>query len=123
MGLPRDRIEYILERFHDDSQRYGFTPVFVLLPESSRDLRTRGGNDHPVFSEVAGRASLTDLIYIDVVKELTAEGVEPYVQDLSPESFIRRTHPSALGNRAIANVILAKLRGRFDALGAPGSAP
>ena len=123
MGLPRDRIEYILERFHDDSQQYGFTPVFVLLPESRSDLRNRGGRDHPLFSAVAGRASLPDLIYIDVVKELTDEGVEPYVQGLSPESFIGVTHPSVLGNRAIANVILAKLRGRLDVLGAPRPAP
>lgn len=111
-GLPADRLKYIVQRFHADSRKYRFTPVFVLLPESVVDLRSRRGNEHPVFSAIVGGSNLPDLIYIDVVQELSSERVESYVANFTPESYIRITHPSALGNRAIASVILARLRDR-----------
>ena len=122
-GMPRKRIDYLLRRFHDDARTYGFTPVFVLLPESRNDLRTRRGRDHPLFSGVADSNRLPRLIYIDVVKELTGDHAETYVAGMTPDSFFTVTHPSAYGNRAIATVILARLRDQLAALGHPPVTP
>jgi len=117
VGLPRARMEYILARFYHDSHKYKFTPVFVLLPGSVAELRSRMGNDHPVFSAMAGQSKFPGLIYIDVVKELSSVHAKMLVADFTPESYIAITHPSAQGNQAIARVIRARLRDQLAALG------
>lgn len=46
-GLAKQRMAYILTRFVKNARQHKFTPVFVLLPQNVRDLRTRNGGDHP----------------------------------------------------------------------------
>jgi len=117
IGLPRARMEYILARFYHDSQKYKFTPVFVLVAGSVAELRSRGGNDHRIFSSIASRSNLPGLIYIDVVKELSSVHATKLVADFTPESYIAITHPSVQGNQAIARVIRARLRDQLAVLG------
>jgi hypothetical protein len=109
-GLPRARMKYILERFHADSRKYRFTPVFLLLPESTTELERRRGYEHPVFSAIVREANLPGLVYIDVAKELSSERVGMYAANFTSASYIRITHPSPAGNQAIANVVIAALR-------------
>jgi len=102
VGLGRRRMAYIMARFVQNAKQHDFTPVFVLLPASAYELRSRAGHEHPVFSAIVSELDSSELIYIDVVQRLTAE---PRTVDFEPSDFINVTHPSASVNRAIAEVV------------------
>ena len=103
------RMSYILSRFLQNSRRYDFKPVFLLLPENTVELRQRRGSDHPFLKSLLENPELDGLIHIDVVKALSGDGRNTYVPDFDFNKYNRETHPSPYGNQAIAAVLLRDL--------------
>ena len=113
-GCGRAKIGYIIERFQRLAERHGFKPVFVLLPQSVGTIVVRGGRDHYI-ADIVREKNHANLIYIDVVKELSGKNYEKYVPGFDVNKFIEITHASAYGNRAIAAVIAARLADQLAA--------
>lgn len=67
----------------------------------------------PPLLAIVSELQSPELIYIDVVKELSKNDLD--IEGFVPDDYIRVTHPSPSGNRAIAEVILAALEDHFDA--------
>ena len=103
------RMSYILSRFLQNARRYDFKPVFLLLPENTRELRQRKGRDHPFLKSLVENPELDGLIYIDAVKALSGNNRNTYVPHFDFNKYNRATHPSPYGNQAIAAVLLRDL--------------
>lgn len=104
----KDKLSYILRRFVAVSKKYNFKPVFVLLPQDVHQLKTRDGQ-FDFIHDLVKASSLTDLLFIDVVRELSGENHKNYLDNFDNSRFIKWTHPSAYGNKAIAKVLSKKL--------------
>ena len=105
----RRRMSYILSRFLQNARRYDFKPVFLLLPENTRELRQRRGSDHPFLKSILEKAELDGLMYIDAVQALSGDNRNTYVPDFDFNKYNRETHPSPYGNQAIATVLVHAL--------------
>lgn len=100
------RIYAALAKEHD------FVPVLIYIPLGFEIKDYLSGNNEPGFSrflqETAGDYQDTNMIVIDLAKELKAMDRQPLMEKFYVRPY--DGHPSAYGNELIANIIYSRIK-------------
>jgi hypothetical protein len=100
-------LEAVTDRFVALSERRGFVPVLVRLPQSPGEIVHF---DAPRHARARERLSRPGLVYVDVVEVLAGADGPAVAPGFDPATYLSRLHPSAAGNAAIAAVLEDALR-------------
>ena len=96
-------MKYIISRFHENAQRYGFIPVVAAIPGDAMDFRDgiRGLDD--LFS-----GAPEGVVFVDATRGVARIASGEY------GTMFGHTHYSARANEEIARAIASELRPHME---------
>lgn len=115
----RERMSYLLSRFHGLSEEYDFWPVVVFIPEGFdfwSVLQGKRPSYRPFLDAVAHSPDLKKMTFVDILED--GKFHEEYLR-YGRGRYGYGGHPSAEGCRIIANAVAARISGLMQRLGAP----